>query len=65
MFFSLQASELFSLGSIGLTPLKLFKPHIIDYERIIHIYIPSEALLKKIFGLHFEKLITDKWTRPF
>jgi hypothetical protein len=49
MFFSLQASELFSLGSIGLTPLKLFTPHNIDYECIIHIYAPSEAILKKIF----------------
>ena len=65
MFISLQASELFSLGSIGLIPLKLFTPHNIDYECIIHIYVPSEAILKKIFWLHFEKLITDKWTRPF
>ena len=65
MFISLRASELFSLGSIGLTPLKLFIPHNIDYECIIHIYVPVEAVLKRIFWLHFEKWITDKWTRPF
>jgi hypothetical protein len=49
MYFSLQAGELFSLGSIGLTPLKLFTPHNIDYECIIHINVPSEAILKKYF----------------
>ena len=65
MFILLQTSELFSLGSIGLSPLKLFTPHNMDYECIIHIYVPSEAILKKIFWLHFQKLITDKWTRPF
>jgi hypothetical protein len=64
MFFSLQASELFSLGSIGLTPKKLFSPNNIDYECIKHIYVPYEDILKNIFWLHFEKLITDKWTRP-
>jgi hypothetical protein len=65
MLISLQASELFSHGSIGLIPMKLFTPHNIDHECIIRINIPSEAILKKIFWLHFEKLITDKWTRLF
>jgi hypothetical protein len=49
MFFSLQASELFSLGRIGLTPLKLCTPHNVDNECMIHLYVPSEAILKKIF----------------
>jgi hypothetical protein len=49
MFISLQASVLFSLGSIGLIPLKLFTPHNIDYESIINVNVPSEAILKKIF----------------
>jgi hypothetical protein len=49
MFISLQASELFSLGGIGLIPLKMFTPHNIDYECIIHINVSAEAILKKIF----------------
>ena len=46
MFFLLQASELFSLGSIGLIPMELFTPHNIDHECIIHINVPSETILK-------------------
>ena len=49
MFISLQASELFSLGSIGLIPMKVFTPHNIDHEGIIHIYLLSKAILKKTF----------------
>jgi hypothetical protein len=47
MFISLQASELSSLGSIGFIPMKVFTPHNIDHECMIHIYVPSEAILKK------------------
>ena len=65
MFISLQASELCSLDSIGFIPLKLFTPHNINHRCIIHINVPSTTISKKIFWLHYEKLITDKWTRPY
>ena len=36
----------FSLGSIGLIPLNIFKTYNIGHKCVIHIHVPSEAILK-------------------
>ena len=56
MFISLHASELFSLGHIGLIPLELFTNPNINRNYSVHINIPCKAFLKRNILITLRKI---------